>query len=122
MTIPSEYISLLVGGVFSVLWWLLKQKDAAQQKEMQKMQEDFVTALKEKEDKINLLFTKHDDDVKALHELRVQIADGHYKKTELDMKFDRLEFAFKSGFDVLGGKFDKLSDALINHISKEDKK
>ncbi len=91
---------ITVGG--GIVWYLLKQKDGHQ------------------EEQIKLLFAKHDEDAKALQDLRIQIAEGHYKKTELDMKFDRLEFAFKSGFDVMGIKFDKLSDALMKHIQFED--
>ena len=58
--------------VFSVLWWLLKSKDEAQQAQ------------------IKLLFDKHDDDARALQELRLQIAQNHYHKVELDARFEKL--------------------------------
>lgn len=96
--------TLVAGGVFTVLWWLLRQKDAVQAKQ------------------IELLFSKHDEDAKALQDLRVQIASQHYVKSELDGKFDRLETAFRDGFGQLGQKFDKLSDVLTNHISMENRR
>jgi hypothetical protein len=103
MTLTTEIVLFLMSGIFTVLWYLLTQKDAKQAKE------------------IALLFEKHDHDAQALQELRVQIAEGHYKKSELDYKFDRLELAITNSFITLGSKFDKLSDVLIAHIQHEDK-
>lgn len=103
----ADNVELIVGGltlVFGTLGYFLKQKDAQQAHQ------------------IEMLFHKHDEDAKALQELRVQIAEGHYKKSELDAKFDKLEYAFKAGFDSLGYKFDKLSDVLVDHIKREDEK
>ena len=84
-----------LGGAFTVIWWLLRKKDDAQEK------------------KIDLLFEKHDLDASKLEELRLQIAEKHYIKPELDSKFDRLEASIKSGMTELGGKFDALSKILI---------
>lgn len=101
----EQYIvTLAVSGVFTVLWWLLRQKDAAQSKQ------------------IELLFQKHDQDAQALQDLRVEIAKQHYVKSELDGKFDRLESAFRDGFGTLGQKFDRLSEALTEHIRTETSK
>lgn len=99
-----DLIMTAVGGVFSVLWWLLRQKDEAQQEQ------------------IRLLFRKHDDDAAALQELRVMIAQKHYERPELDAKFDRLDQTFREGFRDLGTKFDKLSDTLTIHITKEERR
>lgn len=87
----------VVGLVFSVIGWLLKNKDDAQAHQ------------------ISLLFVKHDADAQALQDLRVQLAREHYQKNELDARFDKLEAAFKAGFNDLGSKFDRLSEALLNH-------
>ena len=92
----SSFVLLTVEGVFAVLWWLLRQKDAAQQKS------------------IEILFKKHDDDARELQELKLQIAEGHYKKGELDAKFDRLESAFRDGLRDLGDKFDHLAGVLVD--------
>lgn len=81
----------MIGGI----GWFLRNKDEFQAKQ------------------IALLFMKHDDDAKALQDLRIQIASNHYVKQELDARFDRLESAFKQGFADLGGKFDRLSERLL---------
>lgn len=94
----------LLSGVVAILWYLLKQKDDKQAAE------------------IKLLFQKHDQDANALQELRMQIAEGHYKKQELDYKFDRIELAITNSFSNLATKFDKLSDVLVAHIQHEDGK
>ena len=100
-----DFGSLLIFGlstIFSLVGYFLKQKDDQQAAQ------------------IKLLFEKHDLDATALQDLRVQIASKHYERPELDAKFDKLECTFKEGFRDLGSKFDKLSDALIEHIKKED--
>lgn len=101
-------IVVILGGLVS---YLLRQKDAQQ------------------EEKLKILFRLCDElqkttaeDMRALQELRIHIAEGHYKKSELDSKFERLEYAFRDGLTTLGAKFDKLTDTLLNHISKEDSK
>jgi uncharacterized protein HemX len=103
MTFSTDILLFIISGVGAIMWYLLKQKDEKQGRE------------------IEMLFKKHDEDVQALQELRVQIAEGHYKKTELDYKFDRIELAITNSFSNLASKFDKLSDVLIAHITHEDK-
>jgi hypothetical protein len=96
----SEEVLLCVFGiVFSVIGYLLHQKDVAQQKEIR----DINTS-------IQLLFKKHDDDAALLQQFRLEIAEGHYKKQELDTRFDRLEASFKEGFSQLSDKFDRFVD------------
>lgn len=97
-----DLLTCVLGIVISVIGWLLRNKDA------------------EQASSIRLLFEKHDNDALALQELRVQIAAKHYERPELDAKFDRLDATFRDGFDKLGQKFDRLSDTLSGHISKED--
>jgi hypothetical protein len=91
-------------GVFTIMWWLLRSKD------------------KKQEDEITLLFQKHDADAQRLQDLELEIAKKHYIKDELDIKFDKMENTFRSGFDGLGAKFDNLSSALIAHMMKETEK
>lgn len=95
-----QLIYITISGVFIVLWWLLRNKDAAQQEQ------------------IKVLFAKHDEDAKHLQDLRLAIAEGHYKKVELDTKFDKLEYAFKMGFQDLGHRFDKLAEVLIDRTKE----
>lgn len=98
----TQIILLIISGTGVVMWYLLRQKDQQQA------------------DSIALLFKKHDEDYAELQALKLQIASHYYVKSELDVKFDRLETAFNNGFNTLGLKFDKLGDALANHISMED--
>jgi len=100
----TDLIPLVPTVIIPLLWYLLKQKDDKQQKQ------------------VDILFTKHDEDAKALTDLKLKIAERHYEKNELDYKFDKLELTIKNSFDSLGIKFDKLSDVLVSHIHHEDKK
>ena len=93
---------MIVNGLLVVLWYLLRQKDVAQQKA------------------IDLLFSKHDEDVGELQNLKFQIAKSHYDKPELDQKFDRLETAIQEGMRDLGSRFDRLSEILVKHVTKEE--
>lgn len=85
-----------LGIVVSLIGYLLMHKDAAQQKELESVKTS-----------VKLLFQKHDDDVARLNQFQIEIAEGHYKKQELDARFDRLEASFKSGFSQLSDKFDR---------------
>ena len=91
----AEVCLTIVGGVFTVLWWLLRQKDEKQ------------------EASIKILFEKHDEDSRRLDDLKLEIARQHYVKQELDVKFDRLDLSIKSGMHELGEKFDNLATVLI---------
>lgn len=71
-----------------VLWYLLRQKDNAQQ------------------ESITLLFTKYDVGAKELQDLKIQIAKDHYVKPELDAKFEKLETAIDAGFKEIARKLD----------------
>jgi hypothetical protein len=107
-----EVVGWLASGLLTVLCYLLKQKDDKQQKALDTLEAKHLADT-------NLLFKKHDDDAAALQELRVQIAEGHYKKGELDTRFDKLEGTIKISFDSLGSKFDRMSEALMSHVTAE---
>lgn len=96
-----EVLLWIFGGIFTILWWLLRNKDEIQARA------------------ISDLYSKHEKDAKELVDLRVQIAESHYKKDELDSRFERLEAAFKSGFEELGRRFDRLSDRLTDYIERD---
>ena len=103
--IPNEYLTLalaLMTGVFALIGWLLKDKDAKQ--------EGVLTSHKEQ---IELLFTKHDVDAKDLQEMRVMLAQEHYRKPELDSKFDRLDKSITDGLNAISVKVDKLTEAVM---------
>lgn len=99
-----ELLTYVLGIAMAIIGWFLRSKDTEQAAQIRR------------------LFEKHDEDAAALQELRVQLAAKHYERPELDAKFDRLDATFQAGFDKLGAKFDRLSDALTSHISKEDQR
>lgn len=100
--LDPKVLSALVLALVSVVGYLLRQKDVEQSKQIQ------------------LLFRKHDDDVERLAALELRIAQDHYRKIDLDPKFDRLERSIRESGAELGAKFDALSAALLRHIEKED--
>jgi len=123
----STLISVFGILIIPAFAYLLNKKDAAQEKEIEALktaQKEQLDALREliaaTQAQIALLFKKHDDDVAALQSLQLQIAKEHYLKHELDQRFLSLETAFKDGMRDLGHKFDKLTDILVDHVTKED--
>ena len=131
-------IEALISALVAFVGWLAARGDKAQQQQIDAQKEAAALQVKKHEADLaaldakykaeveelksqnTLLFHKHDADVAALNELRVQIAEGHYKKDELDAKFERLDSSVRDGFNELGMRFDKLSEALIAHITKEN--
>jgi hypothetical protein len=94
MQITTEALLLGLTGIFTVLWWLLRNKDASQQKA------------------IELIWMKFDTLAKETTDLRMHVAESHYKKPELDVKFDRLETSFRGGLGDLGIKMDRLTQTV----------
>ena len=94
----------LTTTLIGIVGWLLANKDAKQGGD------------------IDLLFRKHDADVDALNSLRVEIAKEHYLKHELDSRFQSLEFAFKDGMKELGGKFDRLTEILVENMRSNERR
>ena len=90
--------------LFAVIGWLLSNKILAIQKELE------------------LLWAQHHEDVSDLTNFKIEVAKEHYPKRELDDKFRVISEAISSGFSSLGGKFDTLASALMNHIINEELK
>ena len=121
----AELGVLVLGGIGTVVWWLLKDKDAKQSKEMDVMKAEYkqITAnLEVKIDRENkILWDKHDEDAAALRKLERQLDTEHYPKREIDPKFAELNNTMKSGFAELGSQVAVLSQTLLTHFIKEDK-
>jgi len=75
-----DFILLVIGGIFTVLWWLLRDKDAKQGKE------------------ISMLFDMHNKDAEKLTSLELKIAGEHYPSKVIDQKLDKIEGTLKDGF------------------------
>lgn len=93
--------------VVGVIGYLLSRKDEQQEKEIDALNSAVET-----------LFKKHDADVSDLRDLREKVVGEHYRRDELDVKFEKLDSTFKDGFKDMGGKIDKLTDALITHLGE----
>jgi len=100
MDVIKEAGFAVVAGMVAIIGFFLRQKDEAQAKQ------------------INALWSKHDEDAMALSDLKERIAREHYVKAELDARFQRLEDAFRTGFNDLGGKLDKMTDVIVQHLAK----
>jgi len=116
----AEWVAIglaVMGIVFGVIGKLLGNKDAAQEKEM------IAQAAQ-----IKLLFEKHDSDVIALNEVKMTLAGKHYERTELDIKFEKLDATIKDGFKVLSADIkemtvsinDTYKDHIKTHHSKDN--
>jgi hypothetical protein len=64
------------------------------------------------------LFELHDRDAAALNDLKLQIANEHYQKRELDGKFDKLDITFRDGLKNLGDKFDNFSQSMLEYMAE----
>lgn len=94
----STILTIVLGLVFSVIGWLLTNKD------------------KKQEDEIKLLFKKHDEDEKELTNLRIKIAENHYQKPELDAKFADINNTLKEGFAQLDKSIKEMSKSFNDHV------
>ncbi len=117
----SQIASVIIGIVVGVVGWLLKNKDAAQEKQISDLEKRTSEECDKLRGLIKTLFDKHDQDVQRLVEVELSIAQKHYQKTELDGRFERLEAAFRDGFANIGSKLDRLSEALTDHIRRDGK-
>lgn len=83
-------LTYAIGIVGALVSYLLQQKDAQQQRDIQD------------------LYRKHEADASALQRLELHVAGEHYKRNELDSRFDRLEESVRSELRDLGKKIDIL--------------
>lgn len=90
MVVPEVLLIGLMSGVFTVLWWLLRQKDARQ------------------EEMIRDLYKKHEDDARALNRLELKLAELYSPKHEIREMLAELRQHFDQRFDqltkIVGGR------------------
>ena len=97
----TPFLLLGMQAVLIVLWYLLRQKDAAQEKEIAGLRAEN-----------KLLWEKHDADVQRLADLELKVASGYYQKHELDARLERMEQAVQSGLERLTVKVDRIAEML----------
>lgn len=138
----SEYLTIglfFLGGIFTLLWFLLRQKDDKQQKEITEIKDfhkkEIDEVKKTHRDESDKLWAQvHGiekeflkllkEDSAALHELRIKIAERHYEKGELDQKFDKIEKSLESGFNKVNDSLDRLNAILLGRakiVTMDDK-
>ena len=100
---PLDLVSILPTGLIAVLWYLYKKKED------------------KTDEALKMLWNKHDSDAQALQDLKLSVIAEHYKKGELDNKFNKLEHTIEKSLSELGCKFDRLSEILANHAVNKTK-
>lgn len=85
-----------------VIWWMIR--DRYQKNDVK---------LEEQKELIERLFSLHDQDARELAEHRVMIAEKHYQKDELDVRFDRMEKNSEKWFVRLMEKIDNITNIVI---------
>ncbi len=99
---PNPLAVLGIQAILIVLWYLLRQKDAAQEKEIASLRAEN-----------KLLWEKHDADVQRLADLELKVASGYYQKHELDARLERMEQAVEKGLERLAEKVDRIAEMLV---------
>ena len=108
----NEWLLWIAGGVLTVMFYLLKQKDERQQKEIESLKTSF-------DDDVKVLWQRHDEDVERLRQLELAITGRYYMKEEMDIRLERLETSLTNGLDGLGQKIDLLTTALLQRSQHE---
>lgn len=102
---------MMFGVLFSIVGWLLKNKDDTQSKQIANL-----------ENRIASLYQKYDQNTVAIQDLRLQIAREHYQKAELDDRFTELKVTIKDGLRDMADRFDKLAEAMRMHMIEESRR
>ena len=98
LALVGTVLSLCIGAIGTVLWYLLRQKDSAQAEQIKDL---FAFC--------NSLRQEHND-------FRVQVSDGHYKKPELDAKFNHLDDTFKQGLRDITARLESMNNIMVEHF------
>ena len=116
----------ILSGIFTILWYLLRQKDETQARQLVALDSQHRLDMANKQEQIDLLFEKHDMDVEKLVLLDKVIAKNYYERKELDDRFIRLESTIKDGFKDLGVEIKEMTkafrDGLKEHIQESHNK
>lgn len=113
-------LSIIIAAVFSVIGWLLSNKDKKQGDEIAELRKQHVAdvselrAKHEKEnDELFKLYHKVKDD---LAEFKQKIAENHYPKHELDQRFSQLNETIHEGFNGLSIDIKELVREMNDHL------
>lgn len=91
--------AFVVGLVFSVIGYLLADKDKKQGEEMEKLYG---------------LYHKLKDDAATF---QLKVAENHYPKNELDKRFDQLNHTITVGFSELSREIREMNKTMHDHFT-----
>jgi hypothetical protein len=89
--------SIVIGIIFSVIGYLLADKDRKQGAETEKM------------------FMLHHRLKEEISLFQLKVAENHYPKNELDRRFDHLNHTITVGFSKISGEVHEMNKAIQEH-------
>jgi len=119
----SYALTGIIAAMVVVLWWLIREKDRKREEDLREQREAHEIRLKEQKDAFDAkfaaqdvflkkLFDLHEIDSKELFELRLSIPENHYRKGELDVRFDKMEQTNEKWFTKLFDRIESLSSLV----------
>jgi hypothetical protein len=120
----SWVLPTLTGLVIGVIGWLLSNKDKQQAKEIADNRSHHDAALLDlklqSKNDIDILHRMHKEDAAKLEELQREVDREHYRKQELDGKFDKLDNSIQDGFRGVRADMKEMMNLVHEHISEEN--
>jgi len=111
-------VSLVLGLGFSIIGWLLSDKDRKQGVEIAELR----AALEKEREARGVvegeLYKLHNTDAQNLLRLELEIAKTHHTKDDLDRQLDALRSAFTDGFKSLG---ESIRQMMQDHVEQHHK-
>ena len=116
----SEIIFALVGTLLAIIGVLIKMQVSRIQKDVEENKS--ATEKCGTKDEVNLLFKKHDNNASDIAAVKLTLAGEHYKRGELDIKFEKLDTTIKEGFRELSVDLKEMTtsinDTYKDHIKQ----
>ncbi|MFA6064030.1 MAG: hypothetical protein WC736_15685 [Gallionella sp.] len=114
----TEWILAGLGVLVGVIGWLLAKRDDKRQEEIAASAAAVEKLRTEHQSEIHELFRLRAQDVQALAEYKLKIAENHYPKNELDSRFAQLNQTMEKGFNSLGEEVKAMTHAIVEHVNK----
>lgn len=115
----TELVMLGLGVLIALIGYLLAKRDEKRQEEIKMCVETIEKLRRDHQSEIHELFRLRNQDVAALADYKLKIAENHYPKSELDARFSQLNQTMERGFGSLGEDIRAMTKALTEHVNKE---
>lgn len=120
----SWVLPTIVGVAVGLISWLLSNKDKQQEREMIDNRTHHDAALLDHKvqvkNDIDILHRMHKEDVAKLEDLQREVDREHYRKNELDNKFDKLDNSIQAGFAGLRSDMKEMMAVFNQHVTEEN--